>query len=823
MFMGTKRWWHWSFRTGWSAALVTSVACLAAAVTSAQTLPWMNTSLTPAQRAALLVSAMTLDQMEEQMHGQPGAIPEVPSCGTNAGRHVPGIPALAIPTFRVSNGPVGVGQGDCTTVAKATAIVTSLGLAASFDPAQATAYGDLVGREAIDLGIHVIEGPGMDMARIPQGGRNFEYMGEDPFLDGATAVPYIQAMQAHGIIGMTKHYVANDQETNRQKVNEIIDDRTLHEINMLPFEMSIKDGGVAAVMCAYNSVQDPEIGQTSGQFNCQNAQLLNGVLRNLWGFQGYVQSDFGATYSTAPSLKAGLDLEMSSGVFFTAANLNTALAAGTIAMSDIQTALTRRYTQMFRMGDFDRPITLTPIDATGDGLIARSISLASSVLLKNANGLLPLDASKIKTIALIGQTPFSNAFVGGGGSSTVSPLYEVTPQQGLQNVLTQLGSSATVTLLVAANNGSNNAAAAALAASSDVAIVMAGVVTSEGSDRPNLSLTNNQDALIAAVAAANPKTVLVLMDGDAVLMPWINQVPAILEAWYPGEEDGNVVAELLFGLTNPSGHLSITYPVNAADVPASTTAQWPGVTIQALNPNGNGQIIGVPTATYSEGLKIGYRWYDNQGITPQFWFGHGLSYTTFAYSNFQVTPAVNDGTKPYTVTFNVQNTGNVFGADVPQVYLGFVQAVGEPPKRLVGYKKVFLNPGQQQQVTLTIDPNATNHPMSTWDTASQSWLVAHGKLSFYLSRSAGNVDIVSTVPTTVVFPSSGVRGDVNGDGKVTCADLSAVELAIGTSNGQPGFLPTADIDGNGVIDIRDVAAIARLLPLGTTCPAPAPA
>ncbi|HWZ73414.1 MAG TPA: glycoside hydrolase family 3 C-terminal domain-containing protein, partial [Casimicrobiaceae bacterium] len=474
--------------------------------------------------------------------------------------------------------------------------------------------------------------------------------------------------------------------------------------------------------------------------------------------------------------------------------------------------LTRRYTQMFRAGVFDRPITLTPIDATADGLISRSISEASSVLLKNANGLLPLDASKIHSIALIGQTPFSNAFVGGGGSSTVSPLYEITPLQGLQNVLTQKGSSAAVTLLVAANNGSNNAAAAALAAASDVAIVMAGVITSEGSDRPNLSLTNNQDALIAAVAAANPKTVLVLMDGDAVLMPWVNQVPSILEVWYPGEEDGNVVADLLFGNANPSGHLSITYPVNAADVPAHTTAQYPGVTMQAPNPNGNGQIINVPTATYSEGLQTGYRWYDAQGITPLFPFGHGLSYTTFAYSNFQVTPAVSLGTTPFTVQFMVQNTGNVPGADVPQIYLGFLPEFSEPPKRLVGFQKVSLNPGEQKLVTLSIDPSATNHPLSYWDPAAQNWDLMHGKLSFYLGRSSGN--IVNTALTTVVFPSSGIVGDVNGDGIVNCLDLMALKLAFGTHTGDPGFLPTADIDGNGVIDVNDMIAVTRRM---TSC------
>jgi beta-glucosidase len=723
---------------------VFAFSAISAGIACAQSLPWMNPALTPAQRASLLVGAMTLDQMEQQMHGQSGPIPEVPSCGTNPIRHVPGIPALAIPTFRISNGPVGIGQGDCTPVAKATAIVTSLGLAASFDANQATAYGDLVGREGINVGIHVVEGPGMDMARIPQGGRNFEYMGEDPFLAGSMAVPYIKAMQAHGIIGMSKHYVGNDQETNRTTVNEIIDDRTLHEINLLPFEMSVKDGPVAAIMCAYNSVQDPDVGQTSGAFNCQNSYLLNTVLRGQWGFTGYVQSDFGATKSTAPSLKAGMDLEMQSGSFYTATALNTALAAGTIALSDIQTALTRRYTAMFRAGVFDRSITLTPIDQVGDGLISRSISEASSVLLKNAGGLLPLDASKIHSIALIGQSPFSNAFVGGGGSSTVSPLYEVTPLQGLQNVLTQKGSSATATLLVAANNGSNNAAAAALAASSDIAIVMAGVITSEGSDRPNLSLTNNQDALIAAVAAANPNTVVVLMDGDAVLMPWINQVPSILEVWYPGEEDGNVVADLLFGNVNPSGKLPITYPVNAADVPAHTTAQYPGVTVQAPNPNGNGQIINVPTATYSEGLMTGYRWYESQNITPLFPFGYGLSYTTFSMSALGVTPKVTDGTQPLTLTLSVQNTGQVAGAEVPQVYIGFPSGVGEPPKRLVAFQKVFLQPGEKKQVQLTIDPAASNHPLSWWDSPSQSWKTTAGFYPIYVGNSSANVSLAGT-------------------------------------------------------------------------------
>ena len=516
------------------------------------------------------------------------------------------------------NGPVGIGQGDCTPTAPATGVVSSLGLAASFDIAQARTFGDLVGREGIAVGIHVVEGPGMDMARVQQGGRNFEYLGEDPFLAGSLAIPYIRAMQEQGIVGMAKHFVANDQETNRGTVDELIDDRVLHEVNLLPFEMSVKDGEVASIMCAYNKV--------NGFYNCENAPLLTQVLRQ-WGFKGYVQSDFGAAHGTASSLLAGMDLEMPSGQFYASTNINAALAANTISVDDIDTALRRRYTQMFRMGQFDRPITLTPIDAVGDGVIARNIAEASAVLLKNANRLLPLDPQNLQNVALIGQATYTNAAVnGGGGSSSVVPMYTVTPLQGLQNVLSQLGSSANVTMLIANTDGSNNAEAAALAATSDVAIVMAGVVTSEGQDRPNLSLPNNQDALISAVGAANPQhTVLVLKDGDAVLMPWINQVPAILEAWYPGEEDGNVVADLLFGVTNPSGRLPITYPVNARDMPTNTPEQFPGVLVD-----------GVPTVTYSEGLKTVYRWYESQGIAPLFPFGYGLSYTTFRISHLEL-------------------------------------------------------------------------------------------------------------------------------------------------------------------------------------------
>jgi beta-glucosidase len=556
--------------------------------------------------------------------------------------------------------------------------------------------------------------------------------------------------------------------------------------------MSVKDGKVASVMCSYNRVNGP--------FACDNPYTLTEVLRNQWGFTGYVQSDFGATHSTATSLNAGEDFEMQSGTFYSAARINAALADGSLAMATIDRALTRRYVQMFKFGIFDRPITRGQIDAVTNGQTARSIAEQTAVLLKNQGGLLPLNAGSIHSIALIGQSTYAAAAAaGGGGSSRVVPLYTVTPLQGLQNVLTSLGSTATVTLLTVPNTptSANLAAVTAAASSADVVIVVAGVVTSEGSDRPSLSLPTNQDAIITAVAAANnPRTVLVLKDGDPVLMPWVDQIPAILEAWNPGEEDGNVVARLLFGLVNPSGKLPVTYPKLATDTPTSTPDRYPGITIG-----------GVPTATYSEGLQMGYRWYDAQGIAPLFPFGHGLSYTTFAYGNVQVTPAVTDGKSPITVQLTVTNTGSRAGADVPQVYVGFQSPIGEPPKRLVAFQKVTLNPGEQKLVTMTIDPNANSHPISTWDTASQKWGLAHGKLSVYLARSAG--DIASSAFATVVFPSSGITGDVNGDGVVNCQDLMALKLAFGIRAGEAGYLPTADVDGNGVIDVNDMVAVTR--------------
>ncbi|XUW92293.1 glycoside hydrolase family 3 C-terminal domain-containing protein [Burkholderia sp. M6-3] len=744
----TSRWYRASGRaihiTVQSALSLAAVAALLSSAPgiAAGTLPWMNAALAPGQRAALLVGAMTLDQKVEQLHGQSGPIPEVPACGSST-RHIPGIPSLSIPTFRITNGPVGVGAGDCVPQDRATALPMSMALAASFDPTLAWAYGNVVGHEARILGLHVVEAPGMNAIRVGQGGRNFEYLSEDPVLAGVMAENEIRAEQANGVIAMAKHFLLNEQEANRGTVSVLVDDRTLHEIYLLPFGVSIRRGNVASVMCSYN-----KIGPT---YACETPHTLNAILRGEVGFAGYVQSDFGATHSTAPSMDAGLDLEMPSGIWFTPDNVGQALATGALTVSAINQALTRRYTQMFRAGIFDRPVVRTPLDSSTiqtDGAEARLVGEQSAVLLKNSGNLLPLSKS-IKSIVIVGHNTYvDGALSGGGGSSNVLPTYTVTPQQGIKNVLQQIGSGATVKVLAAANDGSMDASVASAAASADVAIVMAGVVTSEGSDRPDLSLPKGQDKLIAAVASSNKRTVVVLKDGDPVLMPWADQVPAILETWYPGQEDGNIVARLLFGLVNPSGKLPVTYPKLATDTPTSTPDRYPGTS----GPN--------PVVQYSEGLLLGYRWYDSRAIKPLFAFGHGLSYTSFKISDVSVAPGGYTGNGPIQVRLSVTNTGLREGAEVAQVYLGLPRKIGEPPKRLIAFQKVSLKPGEKQNLVLTIYPINAFHALSYWDSASQAWTIGPGTYTVYVGNASDNIIAQATFTVNAAMRDTG-DGDDN--------------------------------------------------------------
>ena len=789
------------------------------------------------QRAKLLVAAMTQDQKMQQLTGSlPEVLPELPDC--YGARHVSGIAALNIPTFRITNGPVGLGQNDCVSKtvydkvqagtgspfaaftdpssAKATALPSAISAAASFDPAVATAYGETIGTEMNNLALHVFEAPGMNMARLPVLGRNFEYFGEDPYLTGSMGVAEVKAVQSKGLIGMAKHFIGNEQETNRQKIQETIDPQVLREIYLLPFEMAVKDGKTAAVMCAYNSV--------NGFNSCENKDLLTGVLRDDWGFTGYVQSDFFAVKSTVGPMLAGMDHEMPIPQFWSKTNLTAALSAGTITTAMFDKSLERRYTQMFKAGIFDRPLKQTAIDFATNGQTARDIGTKAAVLLQN-NGALPLAATVQKVVvigkasqvyaqqAVAGGAQVGKAMGSGGGSSDVVPTYTVAPIDGLKNMLKTLGNTTASVQLILVDDANATATidgvaktfadVTAAAAGADSVIVMAGTIAEEGADRATMldgsslasatvplgagasaadgssldwyassSLTSpatvtgsnavknsNTVAMVKAILAASStsgkamaqKTALVLKDNAGVAMdPALvgTSGPSILEVWFPGQEDGNIVADLLFGKKNPSGKLPITFPyLGKGFLDSLTTQQFPGV----VGADGVTQ-----TVTYTEQLHIGYRWYDANisgqcavvnGSNPcvAFPFGHGLSYTTFSVSGASVAPS---NTGVYNVTTTVKNTGTVTGSEVVQVYLSLpasASGVGaaQPPKRLTGFQKVELAPGASKQVVVTINPSATNHPLSVWSKTSNSWVTPAGQYTVLVGRSSSPKDLVT--------------------------------------------------------------------------------
>ena len=695
--------------------------------------PWMDKSLSPRERAEKLVAAMTLEQKIAQLHGAMKtiniyALPSADEMNAMSAeeqdqlmaqiqvqRHVKGIEELGIPRFRITNGPVGVGMGDGHPSPAATALPMSIGLAAGFDPELAREYGDIIGSETATIGQHVLEGPGVCLHRTPIAGRNFEYFSEDPYLSGVMGVEVTKAIQEHGIIAMGKHYVVNDQEYERFRTSVEVDEHVLRELYLLPFEMLVKDGDIAAIMSAYNRVR--------GVYATENRYILNDILRDEWGFQGYVQSDFWSCRSAAGSLNAGMDHEMPDAKWLNETNVKNALEDTSLEIQTVDRALIRRYTQMFRFGQFERPYNPGEIDAKGHGAISRKIGSQTAVLLKNEGEMLPLNPKAYGTIVIIGQSEFvDDACNGGGGSSKVTPLYTVPPVEGMQNVLQGLGSDTKVSKVTVAKDLSNLEEAKSAAAEADVVILMPGLVATEGADLPSPNMLNDQNRMVDELLEINPQTVVVMKDSSPVMMPWISKAKAVLEAWNQGTEDGHVVADLLFGLVNPSGKVPTTYAASEGDLLyADKPERYPGTD------EGNG----FPVIRYSEGLNMGYRWFQSQEIKPLFPFGYGLSYTSFELSGFSVTPSQTDGKSPITVNVTVTNTGKVAGAEVVQVYLG-IPIKGQPPKRLVGFQKVYLEPNESREVTITIDPIATNHPMSVWDYYDHDFVVKPGEYTVYL-------------------------------------------------------------------------------------------
>jgi beta-glucosidase len=822
-----------------SAASVPAGRSATGATCNGQPAPWMNRSLSPGKRAGLLVPHMTLAQEAQ----------ETASVSTaTESREVPAIASLCIPALLLTNGSAGISTGSPVQY-PATALPAPISLASAWDPADAYRYGVIEGSEARDQARNDVEGPDINIARVPVNGRTFEAYGEDPYLVGQIAAGDVTGIQSRGVIATPKHFDANSQETNRATIDELISERTLQEIYMPAFHAAVQ-AGAGSVMCALN--------QVNNAYSCDNPSLLN-VLDNDWHFPGFVVSDFSAIHSTVQAADAGTDLELPSADYFGPA-LQAAVQAGQVSKATLDGMVERIMRSMFALGLFDRPApTMTPIPAHADGAVARGLAEAGTVLLKNSGNVLPLDPAKTGSIALIGPEA-GTASTGGDGSAKVAPLYTVSPvqaisayasahhigvsyagappenmgpdaipsnfltpaggtagQQGLlaqyynnsdwsgtpvvsqvqpyvdQNALPPAGVnsastysvrwSGTVTPTVSGSYtlsltthsegtlyfngaqllsdggsfpaetvsqtvnltagtaypievdyvtsgmglaelswqpppGADNPlidSAVQAARSAQTAVVFVGDETSEGVDRPNLSLPGFQDQLIEAVASANPNTVVVLNTGDPVLMPWLSRVAAVLEAWYPGEEDGNAITPVLFGQVNPSGKLPITFPSSNSAVPASTPAQYPGV---------NG------VADYSEGLDVGYRWDDAEGVTPLFPFGFGLSYTQFAFSHLETSRPSGGG--PVRVSAEITNTGQRAGTDVAQLYIGDPASIQEPPRQLRAFQRVSLQPGQHAVVHFTVQPSSVAY----WDTATNAWAVAPGTYQVYVGDSS---------------------------------------------------------------------------------------
>ena len=697
------------------------------------TVPWMDTTKTPEERANALLAASTQHQKYRWLVEQPANDPQRTTWpgGVTYPVQVP-----CTPTVVYTDGPDGV-----RFTPGVTAFPAPIAVASTWNEELAYTKSAAQGEEAFDKRRNVVLGPGLASGRTPSSGRTPEYLGEDPLLTGILAAAGVNGLQEGDrnkpVLADLKHYVANEQELDRRLSSSNIDERTFREIYNLPFEITLNRSTPESVMCSYN--------QINGVYVCENP-ILNDVLKADLGFDGYVMSDFGAVHTTTASLVNGLDQELNRPIFFTPALLDAALAAGQISQAQIDAAAFRVVHSYIRGGLFDHPLPAAPVEDASPPehkAVARTIVDQGSVLLKN-DGMLPLQPGEGDTVAVIGPTASSTPTGGISASSVCSMPWPfgspqtlgcedlVSPETGISERAAQDGA------VVTYDNGSDLAAAAATAAQSDVAVVFGYVRMGEFNDLPNLLLQGNGDALISAVAAANPNTVVVLQTGSAVEMPWLANVSAVLETWYAGEQMGPALAALLFGDVNPSGKLPMTFPVSLADTPTAGSAeQYPGVFADGstTRPPGSQEIRQV---YYTEGLKIGYRWYESEGIEPLFPFGHGLSYTNFEYSHLQVTPATTSGTKQIRVRFRLTNTGERTGTDVAQAYIELPPNAGEPSKRLAGWTRVTLGPGEHRNVQITLDVEDLHdlRLLQYWDTGTDGWVTPTGAYRVHVGGSS---------------------------------------------------------------------------------------
>jgi beta-glucosidase len=689
--------------------------------------PWMNTTLGAEDRTQILLETMTADEKLALLFGYfsndaPSKNFKKPRDGLEQSAGiVAGNARLGIPAQTETDAGIGVASQPGEHPRLRTALPSNLATAATWDPELAYSGGQMIGNEARLSGFNVMLAGGINLTRDPRNGRNFEYGGEDPWLSANMVAAQINGIQSNHIISTIKHYALNDQETKRTTLSVHIDDRSARMSDLLAFELAIEQSSPGAVMCAYNRINEV--------YSCENPWLLNDVLKTDWRYKGFVMSDWGATHSTIPAANAGLDQE--SGYPFDvspyfADALKEAVEDGHVPRSRLDDMTARILRSMFANGLFDDPVKAGDIDFRAHGEVTRADAEGAMVLLKNDRKLLPL-GKDIKSIAIIG----SHANVGvlsGGGSSQVYSIggqkddvsaikrstmiyFRSSPMQALA-----ARSGAHITF----DEGTAIRSAVKLATHSDAAIVFAHQWCAEGVDG-TLRLDDDQDNLIRAVAKANTKTVVVLETGGPVLMPWVGKVAAVLEAWYPGTSGGEAIARVLTGEINPSGRLPVTFPQSLEQLPRPTLDGYPE------------QPDARSTVDYTiEGAAVGYKWFDLKGLKPLYPFGYGLSYTEFAYSDLGADVRDNH----LSVRFAMKNTGQNPGQDVAQIYVSPMQpkmADGwEAPKRLGGFKKVNLQPGERTAVNLNVDPRL----LAVYDSARKHWIIAEGDYAVTLSRDA---------------------------------------------------------------------------------------
>jgi beta-glucosidase len=679
---------------------------------------------------------------------------------------VPAIPKLCIPTINMEDGPNGVGDGK----GGVTAFPDGENAAATWDPALIDQEGASIGAEFAGKGVNVSLGPTTNLVRDPRWGRTYETYGEDPYLAGQITSAEVEGIQSRGVLAMVKHVAAYDQEQYPNGDNdETVSQKALEELYLTPFQTAIAQSAPAAFMCSY--------AQVNNEGSCQNADMLQDGLDEQADSGGFVTSDWGAAGSVVADAEAGMDVAMP---FSDASGVAAALKAGQLSQATLNAVVGRILTQMFAFGMFDNPqhgsLTAT-VTSAAHQQTALKLGEEGTVLLKN-NGLLPLNPKMTGSIAVIGTDGGAAVELAGGGSGTVTSAKTVWPVTGIQD---EVGPKVKVTYTAGDDDGTADIpqAVAAAKAATD-AIIYVSLPEGEESDLKSIDLSSTDETMIKQVAAVNRHTIVVINSGSPVTMPWLNDVAGVFENWYGGGETGAATAALIFGKVDPSGKLPVTFPASLSQVPAHTTAQWPGTK------------SGVD---YSEGVDIGYRWYQSRKITPAFPFGFGLSYTRFAFSGLSVGAFNSDGNA--TVTARITNTGRVAGADVAQLYVGDPAASDDPPEQLKGFQRVTLNPGQ----TATVSFPLTIHDLASW-AAGNTWKAQAGTYSIKVGDASNHLPLAGSARLTRTLTGQ-VAAGAAGAG-VSLAN-TAVSANVTPNSGVPGAETVGVVNPYGYSSPRGAA------------------